>query len=84
MDHHQISILNRKIDQTVRHLQDHRFAVSVLESKEAVWPFLQERIPQKATVSVGGSMTLFECGIIDGLRQTAVKLVASIILCKRF
>lgn len=75
MDQHQITIMNRKLDQTVKHLQDHRFAVSVLDTKEAVWPFLKERIPAQASVSVGGSMTLFECGIIEALRQAPVRFL---------
>lgn len=40
-----------------------------LSAKEEVVPLLETLIPAGSTVGIGGSMTLFEAGVIDHLRQ---------------
>lgn len=54
-----------------KNLQCNNYGFTLLNTKEAVVPLLKSLLPRGAKVAVGGSTTLFECGVIDYLRQGA-------------
>ena len=57
-----------KLQRLKKALEDHQFAVSILETREDVIPFLKDHMAEGSSVGVGGSVTLDECGVIDWLR----------------
>lgn len=57
------------IQKTITALEKNGMDPFFLESKEALLPLLRKLMPEGATVGVGGSETLFECGVIDFLRE---------------
>lgn len=57
-----------RMQRLAKALEGNNFNVVCLDSKEQVIPALEKLIRKGETVSVGGSMTLFECGVIDWLR----------------
>ena len=56
------------LEQIVKNLESNNFKPYLVDKKEDVLPLLQTLIKDGDTVSVGGSMTLFETGVIDHLR----------------
>lgn len=50
-------------------LERRNFECFIVDTKEDVIKFLSQLIEKGATVACGGSMTLFECGVIDFLRS---------------
>lgn len=68
MDQHAKWHLEQRINRVAAALKANQYAVHQLNSKEELITLLKEMIPKNATVSVGGSMTLFETGVMDLLR----------------
>lgn len=58
-----------KIAQAKKIFEENQYQVVILDHKEQVVPYLQSIIDAPASVSVGGSVSLFECGIIDYFRN---------------
>ncbi len=52
-----------------KNLEARNFECFIVEKKEDVVPLLEKIISKGSVVSCGGSMTLFECGVIDFLRN---------------
>ena len=48
---------------------DNNYCFTALKSSEELITFLEDLMPRGSVVSVGGSMTLFESGVIDLLRS---------------
>ncbi|MEG0165794.1 lactate utilization protein [Anaerorhabdus sp.] len=69
MDDHGKVTLENQITMCKAKLELHQFKVSVVENKEECIELLKECISPAETVAVGGSMTLFEAGIIDYLEH---------------
>ncbi len=61
-----------KMQKTQKALIANHMECEILENQEAVRTFLRSYLQKGASVSVGGSMTLFECGVIDLLREMDV------------
>ena len=67
MDEHRTAILSMQVQRTMENLRKNNMLVEYVATKEEVVPLLSSWIPQGATVAVGGSVSLFECGVIDHL-----------------
>lgn len=74
MDKNVEAIMKVKINNTARSLLNHGFDVYVVENKAEAIAQIQELIPAKATVNLGGSQTLFETGIIAELHNMDIEL----------
>ena len=59
----------QRIAQTIQHLKQNNIDAFYIESKEKLITHLDQYILKGMTVSVGGSMTLFETGTISYLKQ---------------
>ncbi|MGX8796870.1 lactate utilization protein [Fusibacter sp. JL298sf-3] len=60
-------IRKKQIERTVEALKKHQMDAVLLPSKTALIDYVQNAVDANAVVSVGGSMTLFETGLIDHL-----------------
>ena len=69
MDQHLKSIIEHKIRKTLENLDRNHIMAIYLESKDQVVAKLTELLRQGDTVACGGSMTLFETGVIEHLRS---------------
>lgn len=58
----------KKLEAVKAKLENNRFDVVLLDHKEEVIPYLETVIQNHASIGVGGSVTLDECGIIEWLR----------------
>jgi L-lactate utilization protein LutB len=58
-----------KIERTIRNLGKHNIKGYFVESKEDVTTLLETMVKEGEKVTVGGSQTLFQCGVIDWLRN---------------
>ena len=56
------------VQKTLKNLEANLMKAYYVEKKEDVIPLIDSLIPEHSTVAVGGSMTLFETGVIDHLR----------------
>ncbi|ABP66665.1 protein of unknown function DUF1121 [Caldicellulosiruptor saccharolyticus DSM 8903] len=52
-----------------KNLELRNFECFIVDKKEDIVPLLEKIIEKGSVVSCGGSMTLFECGVIDFLRN---------------
>lgn len=57
--------------QAKKKLEDHQFQVDLFQSQDACLQYLKDLLKDQVSVSVGGSMTLFEMGIIDFLENNS-------------
>ena len=69
MDNHLKQLQWTKILQTQRKLREHRFACEVFETGKECLDYIRNYLKDGMSVSVGGSMTLFEMGVIDMLEH---------------
>lgn len=49
--------------------ENNNYRFTYLDSSSELIPYIEELVPENSLVSVGGSMTLFETGLIDHLRS---------------
>lgn len=61
--------MDMNIQAVLEGLKKNRMEAYYVERKEDVVPLVKELLPEGATVSVGGSMTLKETGVMDLLRS---------------
>ncbi len=69
MDKNTISIMQKKIARTTAALEKNGYTVICVDKKEDVIGAITPLLPKGCTVAVGGSMSLFEAGVIDYLRS---------------
>jgi L-lactate utilization protein LutB len=69
MDKHIEFIIEQKILDTIRKLEKNNMTGYYAKSKDEVVKIVKAILPVNATVSVGGSRTLFEIGVINLLRS---------------
>ena len=69
MDKHLQYVMKKRIERTVENLRKNRMQAFFVESRKDVVPLLETLMKEGDTVAVGGSMTLFEAGVIDHLRS---------------
>lgn len=53
------------VDVTLKGLQRNRMAAYYVETKEEVIPLFRELVPAGSSISLGGSVTIQECGLLD-------------------
>lgn len=69
MDSNLKTIIEKRIEKTVKNLEKNNMQAYYVESAAGVAGKIRELMEEGQTVAVGGSMTLFECGVIDLLRS---------------
>jgi len=69
MDKHLQSVTMKRIERTMENLRKNRMQAWYVDSREGVVPLLETLIKEGDTVACGGSVTLFETGVIDHLRS---------------
>lgn len=69
MDTNVQQVINKRIEKCSKQCEKNRFKVSVLDSCSDLKALLDAQISEHQTVTVGGSMTLFESGVIDYLQD---------------
>mgnify|MGYP000276848732 CR=1 FL=1 len=69
MDDNKRNIMEKRIHKTIENLKANNMQAFYVGKKEDVLPLVSKLIKEGETVAVGGSMSLFECGVIDFLRK---------------
>lgn len=69
MDQNTEFVMQRHIEQTLENLRKNRMNGYYAVNQEELMEILDTLCERKSTVSVGGSMTLFETGVINWLRE---------------
>ena len=72
MDKNLQELYTKKIGTVIRNLEKNNMKGTFLKDREELIAFLDERIKDKASVAVGGSMSLFELDLIGYLRNREV------------
>jgi L-lactate utilization protein LutB len=72
MDKNSQQIQRVRAVRAVENLKKNKFDAYFVESVEQMKELVATMVPQGASVAVGGSMTLFETGLIEWLRQQPV------------
>lgn len=68
MDDNMLWVMEQKIKRTIENLEKNNMEAYYVEDEKAAVQKVSEIIKEGDTIAVGGSMTLFETGIIDLLR----------------
>lgn len=61
-------VQEKKIKRVIKALDKNNMNGYIVNSKEELFDKIEELVPEQAIVACGGSMTLFETGVIDYLR----------------
>ena len=69
MDRFTDAILRKHAETTKKHLEARHFGCTLVEDEKEALSLIQSMIKDGDTVSVGGSMTLFETGVVDYLEH---------------
>lgn len=69
MDQHKRAITEKRINKVIENLQKNNMQAFFVDYKSQVFDKVNELLNDGETVAVGGSMSLFECGIIDHSRS---------------
>lgn len=69
MDKNKYDIIRLKMERTAEALRDNNMYCECVDSAEEALEVIESLINEGDTVTVGGSMTLFETGVIDMLRN---------------
>ncbi|WP_244834120.1 lactate utilization protein [Clostridium sp. BJN0001] len=69
MDENVLLINKKRIERTIDSLKKNNINGYYISSKEELIKKIKEIVPEGKTVASGGSMTLFETGVIDHLRS---------------
>lgn len=72
MDKHLLSIEKIKQDQMINAFHDHNMEIYFLTNEQELHNYLKTVLKDNKTIAVGGSMTLFETGVIDLIRNSNV------------
>lgn len=71
-----INLINeQKINKTIEALKFNNMNGYLVKTKEELISKIEELVPDKSTVSCGGSMSLFEYGVIEHLRSGRYKFL---------
>ncbi len=68
-------IIEKRITKTLENLEKNNMQGIYVESKADVVPKIKELLTEGDKVALGGSMSLFECGVIDLLRSGKYRLL---------
>lgn len=69
MDKNLFTIITRRIERTVEALRENGFDAHHIADTDALYTKIHDYLPDGGSWSVGGSMTLFETGVIDYLKK---------------
>lgn len=69
MDKNMKWVIDQKVQRTMENLEKNNMEAYYVENEKEVLEKIKELITEGETVSVGGSMTLFETGVLDLLRN---------------
>jgi hypothetical protein len=69
MDKNTDWVMEQKVKRTIENLEKNNMEALFVQDEEALLEKIPELIKEGDTVSVGGSMTLFETGVIDFLKN---------------
>ena len=75
MDTNLKTIIEKRIARTIDNLEKNNMQGIYVKSKADVVPKIKELLTEGDTVALGGSMSLFECGVIDLLRSGNYRLL---------
>lgn len=67
--------LEKQVERTIEALRRNRFDALFVPDSKAAYEEVMRRIPDGATVAVGGSVTLAQLGLLEGLAQRNVRLL---------
>ena len=65
----------KQVERTIKALQGNGFQVRYFPEKSQAREYILSQIPQHATVGIGGSLTLGEIGLFEGLRNLQINLI---------
>lgn len=68
MDKNLAFVMGKKVERVIENLEKNNMNGYWIQSREEVIDMIEELVPQGSLVGCGGSMTLFESGVIDYLR----------------
>lgn len=69
MDKNAMFVIDKRVKRTIENLEKNNMNGYYVQTEEEVLNKIQELISEGDTVSVGGSMTLFETGVVNLLRN---------------
>lgn len=75
MDDNLKQLIEKKVYRTIKNLEKHSMNGYYIKNSDELYHIINDIIPDDSIVSVGGSMTLFECGVIEYLRARNVKFL---------
>lgn len=75
MDQHVLTIYEDKIQRLIKNLESNNMKGTYLKSREELMAYLNVQIQDDSMVSVGGSQTLFELGLISYLRNREIRFL---------
>ncbi len=75
MDYNARLVIQKRIDRTIEKLAENRMKAYYVETKKDVLSLLDEIIFDGEEISVGGSMSLFEAGVLEYLRNREVNFI---------
>lgn len=75
MDKHLQTIEKIKQDQMIKAFHENNMEIFFLEDKKELENYLRTILKDNKTVAVGGSMTLFETGVIDFIKNSNVHFI---------
>lgn len=75
MDQHVLTIYEDKIQRLIKNLESNNMKGTYLKSREELMAYLNVQIQDDSLVSVGGSQTLFELGLISYLRNREIRFL---------
>lgn len=65
----------KQVERTIEALRKNRFEALYVPDAKQAFEAVMARIPDGATVGIGGSVTLGQIGILDGLKERKVQLI---------
>lgn len=69
MDLNTAFVMDARIERTMKNLEKNNMRAYKVENKEEALEKLAELIPAGSSIGIGGSMTLFEAGVLDFIRN---------------
>ncbi len=75
MDNNLKVVLKKRVEKTIKSLENRNMNGYYIENIEDLYAKINDLIPDGSTVSVGGSMTLFETGTIEYLRSRNINFL---------
>lgn len=69
MDQRMELLSEKRAQLCIKNLRDHQFGADYFASRQEAVQFLKNQIPEGASVALGGSVTLTQCGILDWLQD---------------